>query len=221
MKNNRGNFKKLFDIFLDICKENDIWYAVDGTTLLGVVRHSGFVPWDEKIQVMMTSESFNKLKRIATSNVIDSSSAKIKKKLSSFFVMDSSDLVSTQAFIEIRVLIPTTVKKIKKFKSFKYLLNSKISNKKINTKTSITYLKEARFEGFWLLSNRKQKIISSWIQVLSFNTTELQFIDLKVNVPIEYDSILKTWHGENYMKAKVPHKILNYLSPLKWTKENI
>lgn len=56
---------KLFDSF---CCDNNLVYWIDSGTLLGAVRHGGFIPWDDDIDVCMPRFSFKKLKRIAKKN---------------------------------------------------------------------------------------------------------------------------------------------------------
>lgn len=57
-----------FDKF---CAENNLTYFLDSGTALGAVRHGGFIPWDDDVDVGMPREDYNKLLKLGESGLPD------------------------------------------------------------------------------------------------------------------------------------------------------
>ena len=56
---------KILDVmkFIDrLCRENNITYFIMGGTALGAIRHGGFIPWDDDLDIFMTPAEYEKFK---------------------------------------------------------------------------------------------------------------------------------------------------------------
>lgn len=80
-----------------VCVENDIKYFLHFGTLIGAVRHNGFIPWDDDIDIGMLREDYDKFCELAP------------KKLSSEYVLQNSKSDRGYCFYFSKVILKDTV----------------------------------------------------------------------------------------------------------------
>lgn len=61
---------ELLIAFDDFCSKNNLKYILTGGTLIGAVRHKGFIPWDDDIDVEMPRPDYERFKEMTAFNPI-------------------------------------------------------------------------------------------------------------------------------------------------------
>ena len=62
---------EILSVFAAICKKHSLRYSLAYGTLLGCVRHQGFIPWDDDIDVMMPVEDYQRFLEIGQKELGD------------------------------------------------------------------------------------------------------------------------------------------------------
>lgn len=56
---------EILKVFIEICKKNDLQYFLVHGSCIGAVRHKGFIPWDDDLDVGMPREDYDRFAEIA------------------------------------------------------------------------------------------------------------------------------------------------------------
>lgn len=84
--------QSILDIIDEICRREHIRYSLWYGTLLGAVRHQGFIPWDDDIDVMMPRKEYERFRKIWNAHPVDG-----------FILQEyNSDLDYTNNFMKVR-----------------------------------------------------------------------------------------------------------------------
>ncbi len=64
LRNLQLRLLEMLDFIDDVCKKNNINYWLSSGTCLGAVRHGGFIPWDDDLDIEMLREDYEKFQKV-------------------------------------------------------------------------------------------------------------------------------------------------------------
>lgn len=93
--------KNILETFADFCENNNLSYYLTFGTLLGAVRHKGFIPWDDDIDVAMPRPDYNRLRvLLSENNGYLTDTIQLKTPYSKGFQYPISKVVDTSTFVQ-------------------------------------------------------------------------------------------------------------------------
>lgn len=214
-----------------VCEKNNFKYILDAGTLLGAIRHKGFIPWDDDIDILMFREDYEKFvsafKNTTRNSDIyaeyhrdkDTNSQyfiKIKHKKCPFLGVDIFPLDTYGKHLSLKEQLKATNKICKILKHLKKEIDPNISNKE--TKTILTktmkekiLLSSTNENGDFVYGVDFAHKLKNWFldRDIVLPLRKIRFEDSKyttVNKPKEF---LKNIYGD-YMKYPKKMKILHY-----------
>jgi hypothetical protein len=192
-KNQQKKSLQVFKIFNNLCINNGIQFSLCEGTLLGCVRHKGFVPWDDDIDVYITKSNIIKLlqlnngyelelnKNFSNNHYFFYTNSVNFKKIDLFTSGFKNDLylqnTYKKSFFEnIEVLIPTNYKIILdslycEWENICYINNHKIAKEKFHSyvgynKTLVNKYYKLDIETALLWNNEYENTRSKQLHIL-------------------------------------------------------
>ena len=108
MNKAQAGLLKLLKEIDSLCKENGITYYTTGGTAIGAVRHEGFIPWDDDIDVYMTRRNWEKFHEVMQKSPPDrrvfetwSDNAEYNNLISRYADQDSTQIYQSQLYSDI------------------------------------------------------------------------------------------------------------------------
>jgi lipopolysaccharide cholinephosphotransferase len=86
--------------FIKICEENELDYFLYGGSLIGAIRHEGFVPWDDDIDVIMYREDYEKFLKIMHEHPLDKYEVLSTDYTKDYFLLFSKMMLKNTIFEE-------------------------------------------------------------------------------------------------------------------------
>ena len=213
---------EILDYIVDICNENGIRYYLAYGTLLGAVRHSGFIPWDDDVDICLLRKDYERLCCILRTNCSESTEyyfqepyidedfkypfAKVRKRGTVFLETQISNRAKEQGiFVDIfpldKVKHRIGIQKLWSYLIYKILLmpngRHNIEYKIVKKLSTWDEKKKCKYLVSYGSAYPVEKDVMNveWFG----NSVKLPFEGKEYTAPIGYKEVLKKLYGADYM----------------------
>ena len=231
LKHHHQKCKEALQFINELAKQHDLRYYLIAGSVLGAVRHKGFIPWDDDIDIGIRIEDREKFESVVKQYLPEEFSFIEASPNHSYPRMFSKICYEGRCCIDLWPLVPTYTDEIRsrvtwyigkvlrklhykkigytvsKFDFIAKALSKPISDTRImwwahgNERLFLKQTPPAYINLYSVYSRNKELILREWLE----NSTYAEFEGLQVPIVGDTDVYLKHLYGD-YMKKPVPWK---------------
>ncbi len=226
----------LFKEINDICNRHNIVYYLAGGTLIGAMRHNGFIPWDDDMDLLMTRDNWLKFLEVTKYDIPENRIVECQEVNRSYPNMfgrytdiKSSAIHNNQILgdgvagyvIDILVLDPIPDKN----ESYqKYVEDLMLYSDLVNPSLNYSYryrlnVNKDRFKKYYkrMQKEEKEKVLSELEQqMFTYNEDECQYYVMRWGgAPFLFDKDMygsSRWGDFEGIKCRIPDRTSDYLT---------
>ncbi len=158
----------ILSIFADFCKKNNLRYYLSYGTLIGAVRHKGFIPWDDDIDVEMPRADYNKLMELLSQqNNLISENIELKTPFSKNYQYPFAKVIDNTTFVQ-----EVTMKE--KYKTSVWIDIFPLDNIPDSPREAEAFLKKAKkMSKYYFYTIERKYSGQDLVGIIKFNTIRL------------------------------------------------
>lgn len=213
----------LLGIFDKMCLKHNLNYRIDWGTLLGGVRHKGFIPWDDDTDITMPRDDFNRAYDVLSKELAEygidlyyENGEKLSRLCLEYqhkktgIWCDILPMDEYRSDLDLQEVQNKIIPRIKKYMSYYEKNKKRKSVEEIWTKKKSLILFDSGGKNQYFFHGQEFQLPS--IRIFKkedlMPMVRLPFENIELNVPADPDYVLRQLYGDNYQSF--PHKGLEH-----------